>query len=78
MCLWKSSLLEVIVVSRSKNKVSLEPPFKTKRSRMQGKRIIKVVYAPGAIKVDKEKEPAPVEEDGSGYTRSRVFDSWEC
>ena len=77
MYLWKSSLPEVIVVSRSKNKPSLAPPFVTKRSRMQGKRIIKVIYEPGAIKVAKEKKEPP-EEDGSDYQRVRVYDSWEC
>jgi hypothetical protein len=65
------------VVSRSKNKVSLDPPFKVKRSRMQGKPVTKVIYEPGAIKVKKEKEEPP-DEDGSGYQRVRVYDSWEC
>ena len=57
---------------------SLNPPFATKRSRMQGKSVIKVVMDKNAIKVEKEKEPPSAIEDDSGYSRVRVFDSWEC
>lgn len=81
MCLLRSLLLEVIVVSRSKNKVTLEPPFKVTRSRMQGKRVTKVIYEPGMIKVEKrieQKEEPPKNEDGSAYQRVKVYDSWEC
>ena len=56
---------------------TLNPPFVTKKTRMQGKRVIKVSIDKNAITVEKEKEPPSIVEDDSGYSRVRVFDSWE-
>jgi hypothetical protein len=61
-----------------KKQPSLAPGFVVKRTKMQGKRVLEVKTDKNAILVtEKQKEQPSEKEDCDGYSRTRVFDSWE-
>lgn len=62
-----------------RKEISLNPPYKIKKSKMGGRKVIKVVVEGGDIKVTAEenKKPSAPDVDEDGYSRTKVYDSWE-
>ena len=59
------------------SKITLAPPFKAVRTKLQGHRTIVVKQEKNAIIVNKTSDEPAVKADEDGYIRERVHDSWE-
>lgn len=60
-----------------KKSPTLAPPFKVKRSTLQGHQVIKVTKSEGSLLVKREK-PSDEKSDGfDDYERTKVYNSWE-